>query len=66
MLRRWRMPQLLLVLLLLTVTSLASARPVADSAILFIGDGMGFNHVRMTQGVDGKPLQCNRCLLPLW
>jgi alkaline phosphatase len=46
--------------LLLSLSSLVVARPAADSAILFIGDGMGPGQVEMTAGADGRALAMQR------
>jgi alkaline phosphatase len=37
------------------LASVAGAQPQADSVILFIGDGMGANHIELVQRVSGKP-----------
>lgn len=42
--------------LLLLVATAVGAAPPADSVILFIGDGMGANHIAMTQRVLGREL----------
>jgi len=60
MLRR-SLTLLLVVSLLLSALSFASARPEADSVILLIGDGMGFNHIELTRlALGGNPLAMQR------
>ncbi len=52
----------LLLALLLSVVAFSplSAKPEANSAILFIGDGMGPGQVEMAAGAQGKPLAMQR------
>jgi alkaline phosphatase len=58
---RARLRALLLSLLyVLALTSFAAARPEADSAILFIGDGMGPNQIELAAGALGQPLTMQR------
>lgn len=47
---------LLAVLVLVQGSPAALARPVADNAILFIGDGMGPLHPRLGEALVGQPL----------
>jgi len=51
---------LLAVLCLLASAAVATARPLADSVILFIGDGMGPGQVAMARGAVGRPLAMDR------
>ena len=60
MLARVRLRLTLSLLLLLAAASLSFARPEADCAILFIGDGMGPNQVAMTGLAKGAPLTFQR------
>ena len=51
-----RLSSRLTLLLLLLVASAVSAARQADNVIIFIGDGMGSNHIALTQRVNGKPM----------
>jgi alkaline phosphatase len=60
MFARVRLRLTLSLLLLLAAASFSFARPEADCAILFIGDGMGPNQVAMTGLAKGSPLTFQR------
>ena len=52
--RNAKLTRLLLSLLLLLVATALFAAPPADSVILFIGDGMGANHIAVAQRFYGR------------